>query len=128
MRWKIFKNIKYKYLGEVKMGYILPVTNYQYIQYAEREIGTDYDPFQIRKISRIRKEDPVEKGQEQEQQSVGPLQKRDERQQVARMQMAATDFRNPQIDRIYKKRVNPALVSKTYADITGKGKHYSESI
>ncbi|GAE45121.1 hypothetical protein [Mesobacillus boroniphilus] len=56
------------------MGYILPVTNYQYIQYAEREIGTDYDPFQINEIARIRKEDPVEQGQEQWEQAGAPCQ------------------------------------------------------
>jgi hypothetical protein len=108
------------------MGYILPVTNYQYIQYAEREIGTDYDPFQIGRISRIRKEDPVQKGREQE--LVAPAQKRQDQQPVARMQMAATDFNYPKIDRVYKKRVNPLVVSQTYAELTGKGKHYSESI
>ncbi|MCM3663083.1 hypothetical protein M3204_01610 [Mesobacillus subterraneus] len=108
------------------MGYILPVTNYQYIQYAEREIGTDYDPFQIGRISRIRKEDPVQKGREQE--LVAPAQKRQDQQPVARMQMAGTDFNYPKIDRVYKKRVNPLVVNQTYAELTGKGKHYSESI
>lgn len=93
------------------MGYILPVTNFQYMQYAERENGTDYDPFHIGKISRIKKEDPVDSKFDQA---------------LSRMQKAATD--HPMTDRIYKKRVNPVLVSQTYADVTGKGKHYSESI
>jgi hypothetical protein len=93
------------------MGYILPVTNFQYMQYAEREIGTVYDPFHIGKISRIKKEDPVEKSEDQA---------------LSRMQKAAAD--HARMDRIYKKRVNPVLVSQTYAELTGKGKHYSESI
>jgi hypothetical protein len=110
------------------MGYILPVTNYQYIQYAEREIGTDYDPFQIQRVSRIRKEDPVEKGQEQQEQAVAPMQKRGDHQPVARMQLAASDISYSSSDRIYKKKVNPSVVSKAYAELTGKGRHYSESV
>lgn len=110
------------------MGYILPVTNYQYIQYAEREIGTDYDPFMIQKISRIRKEDAVEKGQEQQEQAVGPIQERKNHQPVARMQLAASDIRYTSTDRTYKKKVNPSVVSKAYAELTGKGRHYSESV
>ncbi|EWG12627.1 hypothetical protein [Cytobacillus firmus] len=35
------------------MGYILPVTSYQYNQYAEREIGTKYDPFRFVPVARI---------------------------------------------------------------------------
>ena len=94
------------------MGYILPVTNYQYIQYAEREVRTEYDPFHIGRISRIRKEDPVEKGEDQA---------------IAKTQSApAESYFN--MNPILKNRVNPVLVSKTYAEVTGKGKYYSESI
>lgn len=35
------------------MGYILPVPSYQYSQYAEREIGTKYDPFHFVPVSKI---------------------------------------------------------------------------
>ncbi|KON89392.1 hypothetical protein AF332_22980 [Sporosarcina globispora] len=35
------------------MGYILPVTSYQYNQYAEREIGTKYDPFRFVPVAKI---------------------------------------------------------------------------
>jgi hypothetical protein len=108
------------------MGYILPVTNYQYIQYAEREIGLDYDPFMINSVNRIRKEDPVLKGQEQYEQATAPLQK--EQQPVSRMQLAASDSSFPRMDRVYKKKVNPLVVNQAYAEITGKGRHYSESI
>lgn len=110
------------------MGYILPVTNYQYIQYAEREIGTEYDPFMIQRVSRVRKEDPVEKGQEQQEQAVAPMQKRKDQQPVARMQLAASDTSFSAADRVYKKKVNPIVVSQAYAELTGKGRHYSESI
>lgn len=109
------------------MGYILPVTNYQYMQYAEREVGLDYDPFQIVKVPRIRKEDPVQKGQEHHE-PVAKTANGEEQQPVARMQKAAAEFNFGRTDRIYKKRVNPALVSQTYAELTGKGKYYSESI
>lgn len=109
------------------MGYILPVTNYQYMQYAEREVGLDYDPFQIGRISRIRKEDPVQKRQD-EQLGMTPMQRELEQQPVARMQKAVPDFNYTRTDRVYKKRVNPVLVSQTYAELTGKGKYYSESI
>jgi hypothetical protein len=112
------------------MGYILPVTNYQYIQYAEREIGIDYDPFQINKIAKIRKEDPVEQGQDQEQreQAVEPMKKRKDHQPLARMQLAASDISFSNTDQVYKKKVNPSVVSQAYAELTGKGRHYSESI
>lgn len=110
------------------MGYILPVTNYQYIQYAEREIGTDYDPFMIQKVSRVRKEDAVENGQEQREHAVAPMQKRKDHLPVARMQLAASEVSFSNTDRIYKKKVNPAVISKAYAELTGKGRHYSESI
>ena len=109
------------------MGYILPVTNYQYMQYAEREVGLDYDPFQIGKVSRIRKEDPVQKGQD-ELIARTPMKKEMEQQPVARMQKAAPEFNYARTGPIYKKRVNPVLVSQTYAELTGKGKYYSESI
>lgn len=99
------------------MGYILPVTNYQYIQYAERDTDTDYDPFHIGKINRIRKENPVQREKEQEQGEV-----------AARMQKAAQEFSLPRADRIYKRKVHPIVVSKTFAELTGKGKHYSETI
>lgn len=95
------------------MGYIIPVTNYQYIQYAEREIRTEYDPFHIGRISRIRKEDPVEEGHDEA---------------VVHEEAATPANRSFRMDKIYKKNVNPVLVSKTYAEITGKGKYYSESI
>ncbi|WP_079508137.1 hypothetical protein [Mesobacillus jeotgali] len=110
------------------MGYILPVTNYQYIQYAEREIGLDYDPYMINRVNRIRKEDPVLKGQEQQEQAAAPMQDRKEQQAVARMQLAASETSFPRIDRVYKKKVNPLVVNQAYAEITGKGRHYSESI
>lgn len=113
-------------MGEMKMGYILPLTNYQYMQYAERETGIAYEPFHIGKVSRIRKEDPVQKGQDEQQ--VAPMRQRQDQQPVARMQKAVADFSPPRSERIYKKRVNPVLVSETYAELTGKGKHYSESI
>ncbi|ESU32682.1 hypothetical protein G3A_10085 [Bacillus sp. 17376] len=110
------------------MGYILPVTNYQYIQYAEREIGTDYDPFQINEIARIRKEDPVEQGQEQWEQAGGSMPKRKNQQPVAKMQLAVSEISFSNTNRVYKKKVNPLVVSKAYAEVTGKGRHYSESI
>ncbi|MBT2678253.1 hypothetical protein J7E38_04520 [Bacillus sp. ISL-35] len=110
------------------MGYILPVTNYQYIQYAEREIGLDYDPFMINSVNRIRKEDPVLKGHEQQEQATAPMQKQKEHQPLSRMQLAASESSFPGMDRVYKKKVNPSVVSQAYAEITGKGRHYSESI
>ena len=75
------------------MGYILPVTNYQYIQYAEREVRTEYDPFHIGRISRIRKEDPVEKGQDHA---------------IAKTQSSPADS-YISMDRVYKNSVNPVL-------------------
>ncbi|KAF0816823.1 MULTISPECIES: hypothetical protein [unclassified Cytobacillus] len=35
------------------MGYILPVTSYQYKQYAERKNSTKYDPFRFVPVARI---------------------------------------------------------------------------
>lgn len=36
------------------MGYIAPVTNYQYSQYAERVISKGYDPYRFVPINRIK--------------------------------------------------------------------------
>lgn len=36
------------------MGYIAPVTNYQYNQYAERVISKGYDPYRFVPINRIK--------------------------------------------------------------------------
>lgn len=48
------------------MGYILPVTNYQYMQYVERETMVGSDPFQLTHVARIPKLKAVENSREQE--------------------------------------------------------------
>ncbi|MGD7045310.1 hypothetical protein [Jeotgalibacillus proteolyticus] len=35
------------------MGYIAPVNNYQYQQYAERDVIKDYDPFYLTPVQRV---------------------------------------------------------------------------
>lgn len=108
------------------MGYILPVINYQYSQYAEREIGLDYDPYMIQGMNRIRKEAPLLKGQDQQEQTAALFQK--EQQPVLDIKPGAFDIRTNGKEPISKKKVHPFVVNKAYAEITGKGRYYSETI
>ncbi|GAE45120.1 hypothetical protein JCM21738_1891 [Mesobacillus boroniphilus JCM 21738] len=54
--------------------------------------------------------------------------KRKNQQPVAKMQLAVSEISFSNTNRVYKKKVNPLVVSKAYAEVTGKGRHYSESI
>ncbi|PLR97582.1 hypothetical protein [Bacillus sp. T33-2] len=89
------------------MGYILPVTNYQYMQYAERETGVDYDPFPLTRITSIRKQDPVQQGES----LAGAV------QQYSAVRPKSSI-----------KRVSHRIVERTFAEMTGKGKNFSQTI
>ncbi|CAM3666881.1 hypothetical protein [Mesobacillus zeae] len=95
------------------MGYFLPITNtsFQYMQYADREIGTNYNPFPVGNIDAIRKLAPVQKGQD--------LAEPDTHRQLATMA-------NKQ--KSYKRKVNHEVLKKTFAEVTGKGHYFSVSI
>lgn len=94
------------------MGYIIPVTQYQYMQYHNREIGTQNPPLHTYKIERVR----VVNGEE-------PAQEQQESSSQERLQMAPLRARSP-----YKKMMNERLIEKVYSEITGKGNLYSKSV
>ncbi|SFA78245.1 MULTISPECIES: hypothetical protein [unclassified Bacillus (in: firmicutes)] len=93
------------------MGYIIPVTQYQYMQYHNREIGTTTVPLHTYKIERVR----VVNGEE-------PTQDHESSSQE-RLQTAPLRARSP-----YKKMLNERLIEKVYSEITGKGNLYSKSV
>ncbi|MBP2241205.1 hypothetical protein J2Z40_001767 [Cytobacillus eiseniae] len=87
------------------MGYIAPVTNYQYTQYAERVISKRYDPYRFVPIDRIK--------------------------HLANRQ----DFNHPflfkdpnphQESKVSKKMYKEQPTDKIYSEITGKGRYFSE--
>ncbi|RIW30195.1 hypothetical protein D3H55_17270 [Bacillus salacetis] len=88
------------------MGYIAPVPHYQYMQYAEREISKDYDPFTFMPVTRIR-----------------PLVNKDQQYDGSLSDGNIEKFGN-------RKRSSKSehISSEFLADITGKGKYVNEYV
>jgi hypothetical protein len=88
------------------MGYIAPVPNYQYMQYAEREANKDYDPFTFMPINRIR-----------------PLANKDQ-------QPDDINNDNNMLKYSDRKRLrkDDTVTAEFLADITGKGKYINEYV
>ncbi|WP_121609526.1 hypothetical protein [Mesobacillus foraminis] len=91
------------------MGYILPVTNYQYKQYAERETMVDSNPVPLTHVARIPRIKAVESTREQEYEV--PKRKQ-----------------NPQHYRNSKVKMSDESVERVYSEVTGKGWFFSETI
>ncbi|PLR81450.1 hypothetical protein CVD25_09450 [Bacillus canaveralius] len=91
------------------MGYILPITNYQYAQYAEREIGVHYDPFILTPVERINK--------------LGKAYQTHENSAVTQRQMGDTRF-TP----VPKVKRNEEFIDKTYAELSGKGRNFNKIV
>ncbi|WP_421384236.1 hypothetical protein ACOJQI_06525 [Bacillus salacetis] len=89
------------------MGYIAPVTHYQYMQYAEREADKEYDPFTFRPVNRIR---PI--SNKDHQQDKGIDSERQQGKSGQRRRYRKTDTVSPEY----------------LADITGKGKYINEYV
>lgn len=90
------------------MGYIAPVTNYQYSQYSERSVKR-YDPFYFIPVSRV---------------SPTVIQNPYQQRSIHDIQMKKMDKgRN-----LNKKKVQSSQIEKTYGELTGKGMYFSECI
>ncbi|MEK3855451.1 hypothetical protein [Cytobacillus sp. FSL H8-0458] len=94
------------------MGYILPVTSYQYNQYAEREIGTKYDPFRFVPVARISAQSNAKAFRHEL-----PL------DMQRRLTKSNTQERAEAQTRTISKKAE-----QTYGELTGKGRFISECI
>ncbi|PWW19163.1 hypothetical protein DFO73_12253 [Cytobacillus oceanisediminis] len=94
------------------MGYILPLTHYQYNQYAEREIGNKYDPFRFVPVTRI----------------AAQSNSKDFRQELPLDIQKKLIKTNPNQRSEYPNRKNRKTAEQTYGELTGKGRHFSECI
>lgn len=90
------------------MGYIAPVPNYQYSQYAERDVIHKYDPFRFVPI------DPT-KAISHGKHSV--LLKRESRTEMTHKYSA-------EIKKVKSKKV----IDRVYSEVTGKGALFNESV
>ncbi|MFE8700445.1 hypothetical protein ACFYKX_07460 [Cytobacillus sp. FJAT-54145] len=93
------------------MGYIAPVTHYQYQQYAERDIKKDYDPFHFVPINKI---NPALNEQLASQAQYKANLEKPIKRKLALNQRAKT--------------INDKTIEHTYSELTGKGKYFSECI
>ncbi|WP_077211223.1 hypothetical protein [Bacillus dakarensis] len=91
------------------MGYIAPVPNYQYSQYAEREVNQKYDPFRFVPI------DPT-KALSNGNHSI--MLKREESR-------TKTNHKNKAG---IKKVKTQKVIDKIYSEVTGKGALFNESV
>lgn len=93
------------------MGYILPVTNYQYIQYAEREFRIKYDPYRFVPVNKM-----TAPSNSKEYKHPLPLDIR------KNMDKTITFQRLEHTEHIRKK------ADKAYGKLTGKGLYFSECV
>ncbi|MBT2688304.1 hypothetical protein J7I93_08935 [Bacillus sp. ISL-47] len=94
------------------MGYILPLTYYQYNQYAEREFGNKYDPFRFVPVTRIAAQS---NSKDFIQELPTDIKKR--------LNKTKAYQRSEN-----KNTTNRKIAEQTYGELTGKGRHFSECI
>ncbi|WP_099157108.1 hypothetical protein [Virgibacillus ndiopensis] len=91
------------------MGYVLPIQHYQYKDYQNRDMKVKQDPFYIERPYKIifdaKHQDILQNDNDEE--------------------FTEPDHRHHQV--IQQKPKQPQ-VDKIYADLTGKGRNYSQSI
>jgi hypothetical protein len=87
------------------MGYILPGAHDQYLQYAEREAGNRGHSIQFKPIAKINREGT----------GLIPYQALSADQRVF-------------TEREIKQAISRKTIEKVYAEVTGKGKYFSERI
>lgn len=97
------------------MGYILPITPYQSIQYAERELREKPQPYRFVPVAKSMNELKYERYVERQDQE-SPLDHRKKRKE----QTAETS--------INKNKVDLPVLEKICAEITGKGKSFSQYV
>ena len=90
--------------GGNKVGYIAPVTKYQYHQYAERDMIKRYDPYQFVPIKPIKP-------------AVNPPEYQPQKLQANFQNFKKTSGKNQQVSHVKK--------DKLLSEITGKGMLYS---
>lgn len=95
------------------MGYIAPVTNYQYSQYVERVISKGYDPYRFVPINRIK---PLTNPREYNQPTL-------ERQTLAIKKSKIVQEKLDDRSTYRKDRIE-----KLQSLLTGKGIFYNESV
>lgn len=97
------------------MGYILPVTPYQSIQYAERELKVKDNPYRFvptpKVMNEMKYERYVERYHQDQQRGKG---------REKHPQHYDTPLNNDEIDM--------AILEKIHAEVTGKGKSFSEYV
>ena len=92
------------------MGYIAPITNFQYMQYAERVIGKRYDPYRFVPIANIKPSVNPEGGDQSNLLDQPLLYDRSKRYQVVKQ----------------LNDINKEGIEKVCSEITGKGRYFSE--
>ncbi|MRH43410.1 hypothetical protein GH741_12040 [Aquibacillus halophilus] len=85
------------------MGYILPVSTYQYEQYHTRSVKQEQDPFPIERLHKTQLSMMYNSMKQQEQQSSG---------------------RNLYVP----SNIHKSATDKIYADLTGLGRYFNEKI
>lgn len=90
------------------MGYIAPVTNYQYSQYSERSVKR-YDPFYFIPVSRV---SPTVIRNPYQQKSIHDVQMK----------------KNDKDRNSNSRNIQSSQIEATYSELTGKGMHFSECI
>jgi len=99
------------------MGYIAPVNNYQYQQYAERVTMKDYNPYYLTPVNRITPYDQTNKDfQDRLERELNMLDQKEEDIQMRRSESSFDQSSIPSIP--------PHIIPK----YTGKGRHFNESI
>ncbi len=89
------------------MGYIAPITNYQYEQYAERTVMKRYNPYQFVPISTIKA--PVNPREYDEQNETAFFRRRSHKM-------------TPPI------KPSEKVIEQIYSEVTGTGSLYNESV
>ncbi|RTR30051.1 hypothetical protein EKG37_14235 [Robertmurraya yapensis] len=91
------------------MGYIAPIPNFQYSQYAERELDNGYDPFQIIPVGRTKPATNAKLNHAREQDMV----------QMKQIKKKSSDL---------PKTSSRSKVEELYSELTGKGRYINECI
>ena len=95
------------------MGYIIPVTHYDYIQYTNRTVGAEKSAKNT--ISRFLPVQPVN------------FHRRSEERNTFSETVLSTDYQ-PSSQRLYKRAVPTEIVERTAVEVTGIGQFVNESI
>ena len=95
------------------MGYIIPVTHYDYIQYTNRTVGAEKSAKHT--ISRFLPVQPIK------------FHRKSEERNTFNETSLSTDFQLSS-QRLYKRAVPTEIVEKTAVEVTGIGQFFNESI